>query len=552
MKKVFYHPARHISLLFLFAIIHLSSSAQGFSPETQTKLQQVIEHFQNNPDSPFIGGISACINVDGLAIWQGATGFAARNIDAQNNLLPGGTPFKTDTLSRIYSITKTFTAALVLELAREGAFSLDEPVSKYLPLITTVNPDLNPNVTLHQLLAHESGYSDYTDEMNLQIAVAYDPTHIWTPYEMLSFVHQIAPPGTERRYSSTNYVLLGAVIEAATNKPVEQHFRERFFNPLGLSSMYLGGRETIGNRGNLAAPHDNISDFDPIFLATGQPIFPDTITNISRFPMDAIVSLAFTGGAIVSNVADVARWGNALFGGRATSQATIDTMANSISPYPDEDGDYMGYGVFSNKRISETDSFIGHNGRAVGYKSIMFYQPDRKMTIAVLINDYSGDPYEIGKAFYEALPNFLCGNDKDKKVLVCVKGKTVCVPRPAARLLIREGAYLGGCERGEAELISKSANIFNPAAQQVDKLIASPNPFNSNTVISFSSARQGVVSLTLHDMNGKLITTLFNGVIEKSVLHQAKINAGNLPAGIYVCRLQTASGISQQKLVLQR
>src|SRR5690242_9163098 len=166
MKKVLYQPARHISLFFLCTVISISSFAQGFSLETRAKLQQVIESFQNNPDSPYTGGISACINVDGLAIWQGATGYAARNIDAQNNLLPGGTPFKTDTLSRIYSITKTFTAALVLELAKEGAFSLDEPVTKYLPLINAVNPELNPNVTLHQLLAHESGYSDYTDEIN--------------------------------------------------------------------------------------------------------------------------------------------------------------------------------------------------------------------------------------------------------------------------------------------------------------------------------------------------------------------------------------------------
>ena len=84
--------------------------------------------------------------------------------------------------------------------------------------------------------------------------------------------------------------------------------------------MYMAGREIKGKRGGLAAPHDNISPFNPIFQLTGQPTFPDTVTNISRFPMKGIVSLAFTGGALVSNAADIAEWGNALFGGRATSK----------------------------------------------------------------------------------------------------------------------------------------------------------------------------------------------------------------------------------------
>ncbi len=406
MKTCFYNLTRQINLFIFLACTCFSSFAQGFSTETQIQLQKVIESFQNDPANPYVGGMSVAIKVDGLAFWQGATGYAARNIDQQNNLLPGGTPFTTDTLSRIYSVTKTFTAALVLELAKEGAFSLEEPINKWLPLINVVNPSLNSSVTIRQLLAHESGYSDYTDEIALQVAVAFNPTHIWTPYEMASFVHQISPPGAERRYSSTNYILLGAIIEAATGKPIEQYYRERFFDPLHLASMYLGGRESLGNRGMLASPHDNISAFNPIFQLTGQPTFPDAYTNISRFPMDAIVSLAFTGGGIVSNAADLAEWGNALFGGRATSKSTLNTMLNSISPTPDEGGDKLGYGIFVTTRISETDYFVGHDGRAPGYRSVMFYQPDRKMTLVVLTNFYGADPYAVGQSTLRSASKF--------------------------------------------------------------------------------------------------------------------------------------------------
>ncbi|HJS54030.1 MAG TPA: serine hydrolase domain-containing protein, partial [Chitinophagaceae bacterium] len=194
----------HLQVILIATVPALSFS-QGFSSQTTDRLQHVIDSFQNNPANPYVGGMSAAIKVDGLAFWQGATGHAARNVDADNNLLPGGTTFETSTLSRMYSVTKTFTAALVLELVKEGVFSLEDPVSKFIPFLNAVNPELNSAVTIHQLLVHESGYSSYSDEQQLQIAVAFQPTHQWTVFEMLTFVHQTDAPGTVRKYSNTNY-----------------------------------------------------------------------------------------------------------------------------------------------------------------------------------------------------------------------------------------------------------------------------------------------------------------------------------------------------------
>src|SRR5688572_11313725 len=115
-------------LMLMILLSSFFSKGQGFSPATMQRLQKAIENFQNDLNNPFVGGISAAIKVDGLAFWQGVTGYAARNIDTQNNLLPGGTPFTTSTLSRVYSVTKIFTAALVLELAKENAFKLNDQV----------------------------------------------------------------------------------------------------------------------------------------------------------------------------------------------------------------------------------------------------------------------------------------------------------------------------------------------------------------------------------------------------------------------------------------
>ena len=107
MKRFTYLQPRFIAFLLVAVILNIGAAmAQGFSPQTQNRLQQVLQSFQDDPS--FVGGISAAINVDGLAQWEGATGYAARNVDANNNLLPGGIPFTTSTLSRIFSITKTF------------------------------------------------------------------------------------------------------------------------------------------------------------------------------------------------------------------------------------------------------------------------------------------------------------------------------------------------------------------------------------------------------------------------------------------------------------
>ena len=505
-----------------------------------------MENFQNSTDPAFVGGISVAIKVDGLALWKGATGHAARNIDENNNLLPGGTNFTNDTLSRIYSVTKTFTAALTLELVKRNVFSLDESIVKYMPLLPSVNPSLDQTVTIRQLLAHESGYSDYTSEMDLQVAVAFAPTHIWNAYEMVSYVHQIAAPGVERRYSSTNYVLLGAIIEAATGKPVEELLRTGFFDKLKLSSMFFGGREAIANRGSLASPHDNISPFNPIFQATGQPIFPDAYTNISRFPLDGIVSLAFTGGAIVSNASDLAEWSNALFTGKATSKATLDAMMNSISATPDEDGDRLGYGLMLSNKISGIYDFVGHDGNAPGYRSIMFYQKSKKLTIVILTNFHGADPYAIAKALYEALPSFICGAQTNN-VKVCYSGKAFCLPWLAAADLIKKGGYLGACDQTTTQPIASTT--ANDAA---DKLTVFPNPATSRSAINVQVVKQGKVNISLYDIQGNFISSLYSGNAEKNMQKQLFIDAGNLKPGIYTCRMQTPSGIISQKIIVNK
>jgi CubicO group peptidase (beta-lactamase class C family) len=550
MKKIIYSTG--FLFLFLITLTQLSRG-QGFSPQLQSRLQKVIDSFQNNPANPFIGGMSVAIKVDGLALWQGATGFAARNVDGQNNLLPGGTPFTIHTPSRIYSVTKTFTASLVLELAKKGLFDLDDSISRYLP-IKAINPDLNTKVTIRQLLAHVSGYSDYTDEFNLQVAVAAQPTHVWTPFEMLTFVHQVSEPGAVLHYSSTNYIVLGAMVEAVTGKRIEDLYRKRFFDPLDLRSMYLAIREDRGRRLVLASPHDNISAFNPVFQQTGQPLFPDTVTNISHFPMTAIASLAFTGGGIIADAKDLADWGSDLFSGRATGKAVINTMLKSISATKDEDGDRLGYGLILSTKISATDIFIGHDGNAPGYRSVMYYQPDKKLTLVILTNYHGADIYAIAKALYASIPDFTCMDRDDDKVTICFHGRNFCLPRPIASGFISHGAFLGPCSACNAPLVTPNSDVdlttaLNITGDTKNNLGIFPNPFISTITFSFMVKEPGPVGLQLYDITGKLVATIFTGIVQNGLLQTLKYDGSKLPAGMYISRLQTGSEIIEQKII---
>ena len=550
MKHYYYFISRSLCLLAcMFTAWNIHISAQGFSTQDVARLQQVMDSIQNDAARPFVGGFSAALKVDELAYWEGATGFASRNVDANNNLLPGGIPFTTSTLTRIYSPTKIFTSVLVLELVKEGVLSLDDAISKYMPLMHLYNPSLDGSVTIRQLLSHQSGYSDWEEEMQLQIAIAFDPTHVWTPYEMMVFTTQLSDPGTVQRYSHNNFVFLGAIIEAATGQKVEELYRERFFESLDLKSVYLELREPHGNRDLLASPHDNISPFNPIFQFTGQPVFPDAYTNISALPFTSITSLGFTGGGLVSDVADLATFSNALFSGKLTSPEVLDMMLQSIATTPDESGNLLGYGIKNTPHISGEFDFIGHNGSAPGYRSVLFYHQEKKLSLVVLSNFAGVSPYEIAAALYNALPNYNCGNEnkKEAKIMLCYNGKQICIDHHAAPGFIKKGATLGDCNGTSSAMSMAPANKNSSLNNLIQQY---PNPVSGELTIRFTTKTTGKANLGIYDMNGKLVAAVYDGMQEQGLIHEIKLPAGKLAAGIYVTRLTTGDGISQEKLVV--
>jgi hypothetical protein len=170
------------------------------------------------------------------------------------------------------------------------------------------------------------------------------------------------------------------------------------------------------------------------------------------------------------------------------------------------------------------------------------------MTIVILTNYHGANLYDVAKVLYKTLPAFLCVHDKN--IQVCDKGKTLCVARPAAAVLIQKGAYLGACDQPVTSIASADALKVDAAVK--DQVSVFPNPAINRSTITFRTAQAGKVGLGIYDLNGMLIAPLYNGVAEKGIQRQVSFDAGKFIPGVYICRLQTSAGTITQKIIVRR
>jgi D-alanyl-D-alanine carboxypeptidase len=184
---------------------------------------------------------------DGSFSWSGAAGTAQQD---------GQIPMTKDFPIYIASVTKLYTATAIMRLYEEGALSLDDPMSKYLPdsLIRGIHvhkgKDFTNQITIRHLLSHTSGIPDYYSEKakdgrSLFVHFLESPDHSWTVEDTIEWARNELeprfPPGTKASYSDTNYQLLGKILEAVTDKPLARIYEDLFLSPLGLKHTWLGG-----------------------------------------------------------------------------------------------------------------------------------------------------------------------------------------------------------------------------------------------------------------------------------------------------------------------
>jgi D-alanyl-D-alanine carboxypeptidase len=273
-------------------------------------------------------GVTFAVVRDGNLVW---TGSAGRERDARTELTP-------DSALVIGSVTKTFVAATVLQLAEEGRIDLDESVRTYLRPLHA----LSANITIRQLLDHTSGLADLFNDTT-RVGIEEHPEHAWSTEELLASLH--APwyqPGENWAYANTNYFLLSLVIEQVTGASLADELERRIIGPLGLDHTRL------------------LTPSDP-----SGPLAP------------AWTTIFWGSGAMTASAADLARWGDALYGDSILDADSRDEML----AFNDHD-----YGLGAQRIELPGAAGYGHTGLLNTYTTLLWHFPREDVTIALEVN----------------------------------------------------------------------------------------------------------------------------------------------------------------------
>jgi D-alanyl-D-alanine carboxypeptidase len=229
--------------LFITLLGCQSRSSGDLSQEMEYLVSGFVER-----DKAVRNCVLSVMKGDGSFSWSGAAGVASQNDQVA---------MTKDTPIYIASITKLYTATVIMRLYEQGALSLDDPMSRYLPegVIRGIHvykgKDYSRKITIRELLSHTSGIADYYTEKpdggkSLFELFLEEPQRSWTVDETIERAKKDLkpnfPPGTDSSYSDTNFQLLGKVIEAVSGKPLHLVYADVIFRPLGLKHTWLVGR----------------------------------------------------------------------------------------------------------------------------------------------------------------------------------------------------------------------------------------------------------------------------------------------------------------------
>ncbi|MFI6313300.1 serine hydrolase domain-containing protein [Nocardia fusca] len=268
--------------------------------------------------------------------------------------IAAGTPIPTDRPQhvRVGSVTKAFTAAMVLQLVAERRIDLDRSIDTYLPgLLIGAGVDEHA-LTVRQILGHRSGLPELPETPETNEYEAAKDGRTYTPaQEIAAALRQPAQfaPGTRFKYTNTNYIVAGMLIEAVTGHRYTDELRDRILTPLALRDTYLPATGETG----LRDPHP-----------TGYATVDGVVTDETRVEP----SLPWAAGALVSTGADLNRFFLALLSGRVVPQTQLPQMLDGVDMGR---GDGMSYGLgIAYTRLPCGLRYVGHLGSIHGFSAI--------------------------------------------------------------------------------------------------------------------------------------------------------------------------------------
>lgn len=261
---------------------------------------------------------------------------------------------------RIGSVTKSFTAAMVLQLAEEGKVDLDKSIETYLPGLLHgkgIEPD---KISVRQILRHQSGLPEMEGEP--------EATQVFTPEELIDLALQNPaqfPAGEKMVYTNTNFIVAGMLIERVDGRPYAEALSERITGPLGLDDTFLP------EIGDTLPPEPHPTGYD---LSSGKPV-DVTEREASQF---------WTAGGLVSTGADLDRFFLALANGELVPTAQLDQMHDRVpmGNMPD-----LGYGLGLIRFPLSCDvTAWGHAGDVPGFQTMSAATEDGSRAVAIALN----------------------------------------------------------------------------------------------------------------------------------------------------------------------
>ncbi len=286
---------------------------------------------------------------------------------------------------RIASVTKTMTAAVIVQQVQEGKLSFADPVSKWLPEVPN-----GANITIADLLKMRSGLYNYTESPILSDSLNKQPDKTWTTKEILAIAFGQPPyfkPDADYNYSNTNYALLGLIAEKLDKKPLANIFEDRLFAPLGMKNTSLPPSNT------LPQPYAHGYQYGSASYALVDKPYPEDMKAAAKKgklkPIDYTLlnpSYALAAGGVISTTHDLAIWVKALVSGKVFNadfqHVWLDSLQAEDIDKPK--GQQYGYGVI--KFNVGPNRIYYHGGECPGYNTFMGYDPDNKVTLIVWTN----------------------------------------------------------------------------------------------------------------------------------------------------------------------
>ena len=335
----------HMPKRFIAFLLLLTSGVAVYGQDLSHRINEIM----TQPGREWFMG-SILMARDGRMLFEKSYGFAN---------LKETVPISAQTRFRIGSLTKQFTAAAVLLLEDRGKLKTAELLKHYLPDA----PAAWEKITVYHLLTHTSGIPDYVDSGFESIkAKAITP-------EQLIKIFRNRPlefsPGMKESYSSSNYILLGYLIERITGQTYGEFLRANIFGPLGMNDSGVDNGETN-------VPQE----------ATGYYVDNGSLTIADYVNMTS----AYSAGSIYSTPQDLLRWEQGLFGGKLLSNAALKKMT---TPF------LSGYACGLHVEEPGGRKIIYHSGRIDGFSGYLAYYPDDKLVIVALSNVWNREMAKI-------------------------------------------------------------------------------------------------------------------------------------------------------------